>query len=70
MINRVLAAIFGAVLFGIIAPLAYVLLIRGPGSLMGFVWVAALGVVVGAILGALFPRVFGLVFEVVMECLG
>ncbi len=67
MTKRILAAIFGAVLFGILAPLAYVLLIGVPGSFIGVVWLAVLGVVVGAILGALFSRVFGFIFEVFMD---
>ena len=67
MTKRILAAIFGGVLFGILSPLSYLLLIGAPESAMGFVWLAVLGVVVGAILGALFPRVFGFVFEVFMD---
>lgn len=67
MTKRILAAIFGAVLFGALTPLLYVLLIGVPGTLMGFVWLAALGVVAGAILGALLPRVFGFFFEFLMD---
>lgn len=67
MTKRILAALFGAVLFGLLAPLAYVLLGGGDMNLMGLVWLAVLGLVVGAVLGALFPRVFGFVFELFMD---
>lgn len=68
MIHRVLAAGFGAVLFGILVPLVYTLCIGWPDS--GFskiLLLAAAGLAVGAGLGALFPKVFGFVFEVFME---
>lgn len=67
MTNRFLAAMFGAVLFGVLAPILYVLLVAVPQSIMGFVWLAVAGVVVGAALGALLPRVFGFVFEIFMD---
>lgn len=67
MTNRILAAMFGAVLFGVLAPIFYVLLVAVPQSIMGFVWLAVAGVVVGAALGALLPRVFGFVFEIFMD---
>ena len=67
MTNRFLAAMFGAVLFGVLAPILYVLLVVVPQSIMGFVWLAVAGVVVGAALGALLPRVFGFVFEIFMD---
>ena len=67
MTKRILAALFGAVLFGILSPLAYVLLVGGDMKLMGLVGLAVLGVVVGAILGALLPRVFGFVFELFLD---
>jgi len=67
MTKRILAALFGAVLFGLLAPLAYVLLVGADMNLMSLVRLAVLGVVVGAVLGALFPRVFGFVFELFMD---
>ena len=67
MTNRFLAAMFGAVLFGVLAPILYVLLVAVPQSIMGFVWLGVAGVVVGAALGALLPRVFGFVFEIFMD---
>jgi hypothetical protein len=67
MTNRILAAMFGAVLFGVLAPILYVLLVAVPQSIMGFVWLAVAGVVVGAALGALLPRVFGFVLEIFMD---
>ena len=67
MTNRFLAAMFVAVLFGVLAPILYVLLVAVPQSIMGFVWLAVAGVVVGAALGALLPRVFGFVFEIFMD---
>ena len=68
-LKRVLAALFGAILFAIIVPLAYFLTFKQlplPG-LTGIALLAGIGVVVGAILGALFPRVFGLVFELFFD---
>lgn len=63
--KRILAAIFGAVLFGIVVPLAYFLLFdRFPiEGIKGVALLIGAGVTAGAILGALFPRVFGFVFE-------
>ena len=64
-VKRVLAAIFGAILFGIIVPIAYFFAFhRFPFDIFtGIALVAGAGAVLGAILGALFPRVFGFVFE-------
>ena len=67
MLKRVLAAAFGALLFGVLVPLVCALTMDGPDELMGFVWLAVAGVVVGAALGWMLPRVFGFVFEVFFE---
>jgi hypothetical protein len=66
---RILAAGFGAVLFGIIVPVVYLLVFEGVpfGSLNGFLLLVGAGLAVGACLGALFPRVFGFIFEMFMD---
>jgi hypothetical protein len=66
MTQRILAATFGALVFAVLCPLLYLLLMGVTGSLMDFVWLAVLGVVAGAILGALLPRVFGFFFEMLL----
>lgn len=63
MTRRILAALFGAILFTLLAPILLILLSGVPGNLMVVVWVAAAGLIVGAVLGASFPRVFGFIFE-------
>jgi hypothetical protein len=67
MIRRVFAGIFGAILFGVLTPILFTLLIGVPDSVIGFVWLAVVGAASGAFLGASFPRVFGFFFEVVMR---
>lgn len=67
MTRRVLAGVFGALLFGVLTPILTALLIDGPDTLMGFVWLAVIGAAAGAVLGACFPRVFGLVVEVFID---
>jgi hypothetical protein len=68
MFRRVLAACFGALLFGVLVPVAYALFAGWPeGGFTTLILLAAVGVVVGASLGALFPKVFGFVFEVFMD---
>jgi hypothetical protein len=64
-VKRVFAAIFGAILFGIIVPIGYFLAFHQfPfDSLTGIALVAGIGAVLGAILGVIFPRVFGFIFE-------
>ena len=69
MIKRILAAIFGAVLFCVIVPSAYFFAFNN-FPLEGFMGIAVLaggGAVLGAIFGALFPRVFEFVFEMFMD---
>jgi hypothetical protein len=67
--KRVLAALFGSILFSIIVPIAYFFAFDQPplDGLKGIALLAGVGVTVGAILGALFPRVFGFVFEVFFD---
>ena len=67
--KRVLAALFGAVLFSIIVPIAYFFAFdQLPlDDLKGIALLVGVGVIIGAILGALFPRVFGFVFEVLFD---
>ena len=63
---RILSMLFGAVLFSVIAPVAYHFSfgqfpfegLKGIGTLVG------IGFISGAILGAMFPRVFGYIFTI------
>ena len=66
MIRKFVAAIFGAVVFGILSPLGYFLAFDG-FPIEGITGVAGVGALVGAILGWLFPRFFTFVFEVFLE---
>lgn len=67
MLKRVLSAAFGAFVFGILAPVLYLLLVGVPGSMMAFIWIALIGLVTGAILGALFPKFFGFISEIFLD---
>lgn len=69
MIKRFLAALFGAVSFGIIVPIAYFITFNQLPleGLKGIALLVGVGVLVGAILGAVFPRVFGFVFEIIFD---
>ena len=68
-VKRVLAALFGAILFSIIVPVACFLVFdQLPlDGLKGIALLAGAGAIVGAILGTLFPRVFGFIFEVFFD---
>lgn len=65
MTKRILAALFGAVIFGIVVPIAWLLIFKSVplGGLKGIVLLIAGGMGLGALLGALFPRVFGFIAE-------
>jgi hypothetical protein len=66
LLSRVLAAIFGGVIFAIITPLSYWLIFKSVPTesfFTGLGILAGVGFVIGAILGALFPKVFGFIFE-------
>ena len=69
IIKRFLAALFGAVSFGIMVPIAYFILFDQLPleGLKGVALLVGVGVIAGAILGALFPRVFGFVFEIFFD---
>jgi hypothetical protein len=69
MIRKFVAAIFGAVVFGILSPLGYFLAFDGfpIEGITGVAGLAGVGALVGAILGWLFPRFFTFVFEVFLE---
>ena len=67
MTRRVLAGVFGAILFGVLTPILTALLIDAPDTVMGFIWLAVIGVAAGAVLGACFPRVFGFVVEIFFD---
>ncbi len=66
MTKRVLAGIFGAVIFGILVPVLYSWALSVPGT-MGLVGLALIGVVGGAFVGARFPCVFGFPFEALLD---
>ena len=66
MINRLLAAIFGGVLFSVITPIGYFLIFKSTplaGFFEGIFLLVGCGFAFGAALGALFPRPFGFIFE-------
>ena len=66
LVSRLLAALFGAVLFAIIVPVSYWLIFDGMPTesfLTGIAILAGSGLVIGAVLGVLFPRFFGFIFE-------
>ncbi len=67
--KRVLAALFGAVLFSVVVPVAYFFVFDELplDGLKGIALLAGAGAMVGAILGTLFPRVFGFIFEVFFD---
>jgi hypothetical protein len=67
--KRVLAALFGAILFSIIIPIAYLLVFHQfpLDGFRGIALLAGIGVTLGAILGALLPGVFGIVFEMFFD---
>ena len=66
LVSRLLAALFGAVLFAIIVPVSYWLIFDGMPTesfLTGIATLIVAGLVIGAVLGVLFPRFFGFIFE-------
>lgn len=69
MIKPTLAAIFGAIIFGILVPVGW--LLTGSGfpfeNFNGLLVLIGSGLAIGAILGALFPKVFGFVFELFFD---
>ena len=70
LVSRLLAALFGAVLFAIIVPVSYWLIFDGMPTesfLTGIATLIVAGLVIGAVLGALFPRFFGFVFEIFID---
>lgn len=70
MLRRLLAAVFGGILFAIITPIVYWLVFSSTpleGFFSGIVLLAACGFSLGAILGALFPKVFGFIFDVLFD---
>jgi len=66
-VGRLAASIFGAILIGILYPIAHLLIfgwtVSGLGTLL--LWLLP-GPIIGAALGALFPGVFGFLAEVVL----
>lgn len=66
-LDRVLAGVIGAVVFGVLTPLLYPLLVGWPDSLTAFVWLAAAGAGAGACLGVCFSRFFLFLVEFVGE---
>lgn len=70
MFKRILAAIFGGILFAIIAPIIYWFLTKSmplDGFLHSLILLASIGFAIGATLGALFPKVFGFIFEIFVD---
>ncbi len=67
ILKRILAAIFGGVLFGILVPIAYSIFLDVPESPAGLIGIFSLGAFSGLILGFLFPRVFGFIFEIFLS---
>lgn len=68
--KRLLAAIFGAILFAILVPIGWILAFSGLpslGNLNGLIVLIGSGLAVGALLGALFPKVFGFIFEMFFD---
>ena len=66
-IDRILAGALGAIVFSVLTPLLYALLIGWPGSLTAFGWLAAAGAVVGIVFGVCFARFFIFVLEFIAE---
>lgn len=67
IVSRLLAALFGGVLFAIITPVSYFLIFKSVPSeslVTGITVLVAIGFAIGAVLGALFPKVFGFIFDV------
>ena len=67
MLKRILAAIFGGILFGILVPIGYSIFLDVPESPAGLIGIFSLGAFSGLILGFLFPRVFGFIFEIFLD---
>ena len=70
MIKKLLAALFGGILFAIITPISSWLIFNSTpleGFLSGMILLAACGFIFGAILGIMFPKVFGFVFEMLFD---
>jgi hypothetical protein len=69
IVGRIFAAIFGAVLFGILVPLAWPSIFGGYpfDSVNGILATIIGGVAFGALLGALFPKPFVFVLELFLD---
>ena len=69
MTKKILAAIFGALLFAIITPIGYYLAFESMPleGFNGVLLLVGVGALIGAILGACFPKVFGFIFECFMD---
>ena len=69
MIRRTFSILFGALIFGIIAPVAILLLFDAFPfeGFKGIAVVSAAGAVFGMVMGALFPSVFGFIFEMFLD---
>jgi len=70
MTKRILSSIFGAFLFTILVPVAYLLAFENlplDGFFASLILLGIIGCVLGAILGYLFPKIFGFIFEMFMD---
>ena len=65
MIRRILAGVFGAVVFGIIIPIITSVAFESIplDGLNGLLVLVGISVVLGFVLGCSFPKVFGFIFE-------
>jgi hypothetical protein len=66
---RILAILFGAILFSVIVPVVYYLSFNQFlfDSFTGIALLVGIGFISGGILGAIFPRVFGYIFTFFLD---
>lgn len=71
--KRLLAALFGGIIFAILVPIGWFLAFDGfplENFIKGALVLIGSGFAIGALLGALFPKVFGFIFEMFFDELG
>jgi hypothetical protein len=69
ILMRILAILFGAILFSVIVPVVYYLSFNQFlfDSFTGIALLVGIGLISGGILGAIFPRVFGYIFTFFLD---
>ena len=69
LIGRILAALFGTLIFALFFPLSLWVATDGVpfDSFDELLWQVGIGAAIGAALGALFPKVFGFLFQAFMD---